>query len=298
MLIHLLTVCKNPLWNATRVSTSQSQLIRVSLAHVPCSGIKHVPLQLTRSIHAPTQLSAPTLLRAPTQLRARIISWTNLLSSPLTQSVRSVHCSWSRRAEQQYDWEVDTNVLRDTLIYSFPAEEKFYRMFSWFGIGMFIFMVNIAAMPYVYNALSEMNQKDKKENYYYRMVFNNDIFKHEWAGLCILMGTTILGTCIYYPRRLVNSLTLLKGGHKLRIQTYSFFGTKRIFTVPLEDVSCRKARAVEVKGRKQLALKIKNRFFPYLLNQNLGVFHEPKIFDLAVGVFEWPQKGKFWSGLK
>jgi len=84
-----------------------------------------------------------------------------------------------------------------------------------------------------------------------------------------------------YPLRTVSSLVLLKGGNKLGVTTYSYFGRTRYFTAPLEDISCRRSR---LSSPTNIAMKIRGHWLYFLLDTRDGRFHEPELFDYAIGL--------------
>jgi len=275
MIIQVLSV-KSPIWSLIRTSTpSTRQLIWNSARPASCVGYKHFDYNLSQFTNNRSSKSQFPIL----------LTNINLVKAG---SSRFIHCSNSRLSDEKYDWDVDINVPRSTLVYSNNADTKMYKLLPFMGFVMFIVMTNLASLPY--NARSVASEKELKEKvddsqWFYRMVIKQHKYKHIWAGVCGFIGTLMMGCCILYPGRVVRSLTLLKGGQKLRIETYSFFNKKRKLTVPIHHASCYVARATEGKALdKQLALKVKNYQANFMINQKEGVFHEPRIFDLGIGV--------------
>merc|ERR1711868_98031 len=91
-----------------------------------------------------------------------------------------------------------------------------------------------------------------------------------WSGtLCMVGSVTLLGSFLF-PTRIIRSLTLLKGGQKLRIETYSLFGKIRKRTVPLQNVSCSESRSRITDGgalSHHLGMKVKNKRLSLLMDQ-------------------------------
>jgi len=102
----------------------------------------------------------------------------------------------------------------------------------------------------------------------------------QWC-LCVYAGCLTLFFAISYPLRSVSQLTLLKGGTEVGITTYRPFGLTRYFTVPLDDVSCKRSR---VASPTHAAMKIHGHSMYYLLDTRDGRFHEPELFDYVIGL--------------
>lgn len=83
------------------------------------------------------------------------------------------------------------------------------------------------------------------------------------------------------PLRAVHKLTLLRGGEKLKITTYSQLAQKTSFTVDLDHVSFSKARN---HAANTLSMKVKDHWLYYSLDIQSGKFHNPRLFDYVVGL--------------
>ena len=103
-----------------------------------------------------------------------------------------------------------------------------------------------------------------------------------FIGFVVLFtGGLVLFFTLTYPLRSVSALTLLKGGNKLGVTTYSYFGLTRYFTVPLEDASCKRSR---LSSPSYAAMKIRGHWMYYLLDKRDGKFHQPELFDYVIGL--------------
>ena len=76
-------------------------------------------------------------------------------------------------------------------------------------------------------------------------------------------------------------LRLLKGGRDVGVTTYWHFGRLRYFTVPLDDVSCRKSRTA---SPSYVSMKIRGHWMYFMLDVRDGRFHEPELFDYVIGL--------------
>jgi len=103
----------------------------------------------------------------------------------------------------------------------------------------------------------------------------------EMMWYCVRAGCFVLLYSLGYPLRTVSRLTLLKGGNQLSVTTYSHFGRTRHFTVPLDDVSCKKSR---MSSPAHASMKIRGRWLYFLLDTRDGRFHEPELFDYVIGL--------------
>ncbi|ESO02635.1 hypothetical protein HELRODRAFT_124858, partial [Helobdella robusta] len=164
----------------------------------------------------------------------------------------------------------------EILIFSYNSD-TFYKVLSAFGILQTIFWINLSSLSLVevksdrdVSFLSEFQQKHK----------------NKLAGGIILLGwgiifITFLFFSLMYPLRTVKKIALLKNNKEIQLFTYSFFGKTRSLKVNLDDISCKQSR--EAKG-SHLPMKIRGKFFYFLLDKKSGTFHEPKLFDQVVGL--------------
>lgn len=93
-------------------------------------------------------------------------------------------------------------------------------------------------------------------------------------------GYGILTVAWMYTLRSVRYLILHKGGNKVSLVTYTPFGTNRIMTVPLENISCKEMRT---RATSSLPIKVKGRYLHYLLDMR-GEFKNEKLFDHTAGL--------------
>ncbi|XP_028418524.1 transmembrane protein 223-like [Dendronephthya gigantea] len=96
------------------------------------------------------------------------------------------------------------------------------------------------------------------------------------------MGMFFFTGCLYALRS-VNQLVLLRDGAHILVKTYTPYGSSKLFSVPLTDVSCLGSRLDE---KAFVVFKIRDRRFYYMLDKR-GEFLQPTIFDTTVGVKRW-----------
>lgn len=98
--------------------------------------------------------------------------------------------------------------------------------------------------------------------------------------LCIGAGGSIFAGALMYSRRSISSLVLLKGGDRVKIETFGFMGMKSSITVPVSKVSCQQSRH---SVTSQLPIKVYGRSFYYILDKQ-GKFLNGRLFDYTAGM--------------
>ncbi len=99
--------------------------------------------------------------------------------------------------------------------------------------------------------------------------------------MLLVAGYLALFVTWVYPQRTIQTLALLKGGQNVRVVTYTHFGRTRELNVPLEHISGGIPR--DTKG-PWASIKIKGRWWFFLLDKKGGRFREPALFDLGVAL--------------
>lgn len=67
----------------------------------------------------------------------------------------------------------------------------------------------------------------------------------------------------------------------MKVGTYSYFGLTKEITVPIDNISLMRARST---GSSHLSMKVKDKWFYYLLDNRDGKFHNPELFDYVIGL--------------
>ena len=91
------------------------------------------------------------------------------------------------------------------------------------------------------------------------------------------IGLMIIPT--FYINRTIKKMWLLKGGERLKLQTYSHLGRSRNLLVRLEDCDFKMPR--KVKGTN-VSFRVKGHRMMYMMDKQSGHFHEPELFDFAI----------------
>jgi hypothetical protein len=74
---------------------------------------------------------------------------------------------------------------------------------------------------------------------------------------------------------------LLKGGQNVKLVTYKHFGKTESSILPLDNMSFMQAR---IGKGSNVPMKIKGRWFHFLLHKDYGTYHNTAIYDHVVGL--------------
>ncbi|RUS90653.1 hypothetical protein EGW08_001553 [Elysia chlorotica] len=193
-------------------------------------------------------------------------------------SQKTLITSW--RSMQSKPFNISGTVKSDTLLFA-HKNDAFYKMFAYFGIfqmGMWAYLSLFAfqqlkAVPVGLQDTSEMP-------WYKRLLYKQGHYKNALSLLSFIVGGVVLFITVAYPRRVIKSLYLLKGGDHVKITTYSWLGQTRTFTKPVDHLSCMEARTG--KG-PHIPVKIRDTNFYYIIDKQ-GSFPKTDLFDFVVGV--------------
>ncbi|XP_067681155.1 transmembrane protein 223-like [Haliotis asinina] len=207
-------------------------------------------------------------------------------SKTLPRTIISRHKSYKTKPKGQLPYEIDTNVSKDVLVYSFSGS-RFYKLITLFGASQFIFWMYLSMFSF--SSLKDISQEDedkqlgikREDSLVFKILMPVKGYYKTGLGLLFLsVGSMVLFICWIYPQRAVNQLWLLKGGQGVQISTYSWFGKTRSFSAPLDHLSCLQSRT---SSSSQISMKVKHRWFHFLLDKK-GIFHNTELFDYAVGL--------------
>ncbi|XP_048258925.1 transmembrane protein 223-like isoform X2 [Haliotis rufescens] len=205
-------------------------------------------------------------------------------TSPRT--IISRHKSYKTKPKTTLPFEVDSNVSKDVLVYSFSGS-RFYKLITLFGASQFIFWMYLSIFSF--SNLKDISQEDEDKQLGIKrddsLVFKvlmpvKGYYKTGLGFLFLSVGSMVLFICWIYPQRAVNQLWLLKGGKGVQISTYTWFGNTRSFSSPLNHLSCLQSRT---SSSSQISMKVKHHWFHFLLDKK-GIFHNTELFDHAVGL--------------
>ncbi|XP_071796536.1 transmembrane protein 223-like [Asterias amurensis] len=113
-----------------------------------------------------------------------------------------------------------------------------------------------------------------------RMKLHSGIWRYVVTSICFVVGGTIFCGAWLYCRKNIHRIVLRKGGTKVTISTFGFFGQQWSFTTPITNISCQHSRH---GVRTQLPIKVKGHRFFYVLDKEGKMYNAP-LFDQTVGV--------------
>ncbi|XP_038046534.1 transmembrane protein 223-like [Patiria miniata] len=113
-----------------------------------------------------------------------------------------------------------------------------------------------------------------------RMKLHSGVWRYAITALCVVVGGVIFTGALTYSKKCIHRIVLRKGGDRITISTFGFFGQPWSFTVPVTNVSCQHSRH---GVRTQLPIKVKGHSFFYLLDKEGKLYHAP-LFDQTVGM--------------
>ncbi|GFO20497.1 transmembrane protein 223-like protein [Plakobranchus ocellatus] len=154
-------------------------------------------------------------------------------------------------------------------------------MLSYFGIfqlGMWSYLSLFAFQQF--KAVPVGLQDTSEMPWYKKLLYKQGQYKNALSLLSFIVGGVVFFITLSYPRRVIKSLLLLKGGDRVKITTYSWLGKTHTFTTPLDHLSCMESRSG--KGH-HIPMKIKNYNFYFIIDKQ-GSFPKTDLFDHVVGI--------------
>lgn len=167
-------------------------------------------------------------------------------------------------------------ITEDVTVFTY-RKNRFFLLLTIFGGIQFLCWANFAV--FIKSDPMANSMKLKKDDSWMGKFFTHN--RTKLAAACLGLGFVVLFFTLSYPLRTVAQLTLLKGGRNLGVTTYWHFGRTRYFTVPLDDVSCRRSRTA---SPAYAAMKIRGHWMYFLLDTLDGRFHEPELYDYVIGL--------------
>ncbi|XP_028418519.1 transmembrane protein 223-like [Dendronephthya gigantea] len=172
-----------------------------------------------------------------------------------------------------------TKYGQDIILYHYERY-GFYKILAVASLSQLVFWSYMSYVMYVYiRPASQILQEHKKKNKNLLDSKTQTVVSIASLG----MGILFFFTGCLYALRSVNQLVLLRDGAHILVKTYTPYGSSKLFSVPLTDVSCLGSRLDE---KAFVVFKIRDRRFYYMLDKR-GEFLQPTIFDTTVGVKRW-----------
>lgn len=173
-------------------------------------------------------------------------------------------------------------IKNDVTVFTY-TNRRFFLLISLFGGMQLLFWLNLASFTMsdpTPEILGKANAKLQKGYSSWMGKFYAEN-RRKIGVTFLIVGCSIFFYSVIYPMRSVSCLTLLRGGKRLGVTTYSYLGRTRYFAVPLDDVSCKRSR---IASPTYVAMKLRGHRMYYLLDSRDGQFHQPELFDYVIGL--------------
>nr|CAG4642947.1 EOG090X0JX7 [Evadne anonyx] len=184
----------------------------------------------------------------------------------------------SAQLSTKYIWDVNTKVIKDTVIYSYE-NQKFHKLLNIFAVGQFGFWLLTATVSMSMRD-TPVSKNNESEIWYKQVNLGEKKFKNGITAMYIAVGMAILCGSWMYSLRSINNIILCKGGKDVILTTYGPYFKLRSLNIPLENVSAVQLRS---KASNQLPIKVKG-YKLYFLVDLKGQLKDPALFDASVGL--------------
>ncbi|KAL4238925.1 hypothetical protein ACF0H5_003632 [Mactra antiquata] len=181
-------------------------------------------------------------------------------------------------------FEVEANLNKETVVFTYYGKEWFYKYFSIGGIFLFLTLLNSSELIYRYLRIAkihgEKQTKDVPWYFWWKNVnFGSDSVRLTASVSLAIFGVLSLVFFMFYPTRIVREITVLKGGEKILFETYRPFGYTKAKEIPLRDIS---AQWGPKQVKDYLPIRLKGKRLHYLISVE-GKFPDRKLFDDTIG---------------
>ena len=139
--------------------------------------------RLSATVNGPQNVPAFSAI-----LRNRLFSRLLISSLNKSQAKRYVHQTFFVQAKSKLPFEVDSNVRRDTLIFSY-RNDTLFKMITLFGITQFFFWIYMAFVTDM--ILKEINIEEMKKQsttFSHTVIILLKDYSTKLSGACILLG--------------------------------------------------------------------------------------------------------------
>ncbi|XP_073845597.1 transmembrane protein 223 [Musca autumnalis] len=190
------------------------------------------------------------------------------------------NCPKQQYCTEQRAYDVNTNVAKDVIMYKYE-NPKFFKIINIFGICQFTFWAYLSHFAFTSLRDAPVEQKEGQEMAWYeRINLGENKYRNGITIMCFCIGYGVLFVAWMFTLRSVRYLILRKGGRDVTLVTYGPFGTNRIMTVPLKDISAQQPREI---AKVHLPLKVRNKSLFYVLDMR-GEFKNGRLYDYTAGL--------------
>jgi len=181
----------------------------------------------------------------------------------------------------------------DIVLYNSDTS-RYFNIMNAFGIAQLIFWYHSAFLlqdlkPY---KVSAEIRADKRLSWYQKIPYYE--YKNHLVYGSIVIGTAVMGFCVFHTMRCVRHVILKKGGAKVELGMYLPVYTRtRNVTFRVKDISCVRGR--EIEGYS--IFKAKGVWYRFFVDCE-GVYVRPDLYDKTLGVARklWIGKLEFFLG--
>nr|CAG4649020.1 EOG090X0JX7 [Polyphemus pediculus] len=178
-------------------------------------------------------------------------------------------------------WELDTNVIKDVILYS-HENPRFHKVLNIFALSQLFIWIYLAEFSLSLKDAPVNKETEKIENlpWYRKINMGENKFKNGITTMCVTIGMLMLGGSWLYSLKSIRNIVLRKGGKSVTIVTYGPFNKIRYIDAPLKNVSATQSRA---RSPVHLPLKVKG-YMGFFMVDMKGQFKNIPLFDATVGL--------------
>ncbi|KAJ8915855.1 hypothetical protein NQ315_004669 [Exocentrus adspersus] len=177
----------------------------------------------------------------------------------------------------QKSLDINTNVAKDVILYKYK-NDRFFKIINIFGIAQFGFWTYLSMFSFT--NLKDVPVDSNEVKWWRKINLGENKYKISFTAIFFLIGWSILLVTWMYSLKSVKYLILRKGGNEVTIVTYTPTGGNRMFTLGLQNLSCKESR---LNAKSQLPIKVKGHYLHYLMDMR-GEFTNPTLFDQTAGL--------------
>jgi len=183
----------------------------------------------------------------------------------------------SRSVTQQETKAKEGDLVKDILLFRHekPRTYGYISVFAFFQLTFWMVM-----------GRNMMDMKDLPVDpspdtpFFKKINWGDKMTKNIMAATCFAIGSLSICLGWFYVIRSVRYLVLRKNREVVSVVTFTPFGRNRFIEVPLDNISCQGSRT----DVGFMPLKIKGRYFKFVVDSKSGVFPNTKLFDQTVEI--------------
>ncbi|XP_054285543.1 transmembrane protein 223-like [Macrosteles quadrilineatus] len=175
---------------------------------------------------------------------------------------------------------IKTNNQEKDKILFYYENPRYYTIINAFAFVQFFFWLHLS--EFSLNKGEKLKMESNEFSPWWKKIDLEDKKTRKIvASSCFLIGYLILSVSWIYTLRSVRMLVLRKDNKTVSIVTYGPFARNRVLEVPLENITTNVSREF---AKTQLPIKVKGKWFYYILDVKEGKFQNPVLFDHTAGM--------------